>query len=50
MEEELPLLAEGEARGQVVERPHAPVRRPAANVLAAQSGVEVEFWSDLRQI
>ena len=42
MEEELPLLGEGEARRQVVERPHAPVRRAAPDVLVPQSVVELQ--------
>ena len=43
MPEEIALLEEGEARGQVVQRAHAPVRRAPAHVLAAQSVVEVEL-------
>ena len=34
--EQLPLLSEGEARGQVVQRTHPPVRGTTAHVLAAQ--------------
>ena len=41
---ELLLLGEGEARGQIVERPHAPVHRSPAHVLAA----EPDGCTDLR--